>query len=108
MERRKFCTHFCNHHMAVEGAPALGSRRSVNMRPDLCHNGSAKGHVWNEVAVHLVRRCVRELPCLGGRAHTISTCSQSAPSFIVSEQAAPKEPKSAERMDGAIMAGGDI
>ena len=38
----------------------------------------------------------------------MSTCSQSAPFFIVSSQAAPKAPKSADRMDGATMAGGDI
>ena len=38
----------------------------------------------------------------------ISICSQLAPLRIVSEHAAPKAAKSAERMDGAIMAGGDI
>lgn len=47
--------HLRDHHMAVKGTLALGSRRSVDMRPDLRHDGSAKGHVWDEVAVHLAR-----------------------------------------------------
>ena len=38
----------------------------------------------------------------------ISTCSQSAPFLIVSEQAAPKAAKSADRMEGAMMACGVI
>lgn len=33
---------------------------------------------------------------------------QSAPLLIVSEQAAPRAPKSAERIEGAMMAGGDM
>ena len=33
---------------------------------------------------------------------------QSAPLLMVSEQAAPRAPKSAERIEGAIVAGGDI
>lgn len=33
---------------------------------------------------------------------------QSAPLLIVSEQAAPRAPKSAERIEGAIVAGGDM
>ncbi len=40
--------------------------------------------------------------------HTISTWSQSAPSFMVFEHAAPNAAKSALRIDGAMMAGGDI
>lgn len=38
----------------------------------------------------------------------MSTCSQSAPFFIVSEHAAPREPKSADRMEGAMIGRGDI
>lgn len=38
----------------------------------------------------------------------MSTCSQSAPWAMVSEHAFPRELKSAERIDGAIIAGGDI
>ncbi len=38
----------------------------------------------------------------------ISTCNQSAPSSIVFEQAAPRDAKSAERIEGATIAGGDI
>ena len=38
----------------------------------------------------------------------MSTCSQSAPWPIVSEHALPRAPKSAERIDGAIIAGGAI
>ena len=33
---------------------------------------------------------------------------QSAPLLMVSEQAAPRAPKSAERIEGAIVAGGDM
>lgn len=36
----------------------------------------------------------------------ISTCSQSAPWEIVSEHAFPRAPKSALRIDGAIIAAG--
>lgn len=36
----------------------------------------------------------------------MSTCSQSAPWEIVSEHALPRAPKSAERMEGAIIAEG--
>jgi hypothetical protein len=38
----------------------------------------------------------------------ISTWSQSAPCAIVLEHSAPRSAKSAERIDGAIIAGGDI
>lgn len=34
----------------------------------------------------------------------MSTCNQSAPLSIVSEHAAPRAAKSAERIDGAMMA----
>lgn len=34
----------------------------------------------------------------------MSTCSQSAPWAIVSEHALPRAPKSAERIEGAMMA----
>ena len=37
-----------------------------------------------------------------------STCNQSAPFSIVVEQSAPRAAKSAERIEGAMMAGGDI
>lgn len=38
----------------------------------------------------------------------ISICSQSALLSIVVEQASPRAAKSAERIDGAMMAGGDM
>ena len=38
----------------------------------------------------------------------MSTCSQSAPFSIVSEQAAPKAAKSADKMEGAMIACGAI
>ena len=38
----------------------------------------------------------------------MSTCSQSAPSDMVLLHAAPRAAKSADRMDGAIIAGGDM
>ena len=37
-----------------------------------------------------------------------TTCSQSAPLPIVVEQSFPSSAKSAERIEGAMMAGGDI
>jgi hypothetical protein len=37
-----------------------------------------------------------------------STCSQSQPLLIVVEHASPRAAKSAERIDGAMMAGGDM
>jgi hypothetical protein len=38
----------------------------------------------------------------------ISTCSQSQPLLTVVEHASPRAAKSAERIDGAMMAGGDM
>lgn len=38
----------------------------------------------------------------------LRTCNQSAPALIVSEHAFPSSAKSAERIEGAMMAGGDI
>lgn len=38
----------------------------------------------------------------------ISICSQFAPCAIVFEHSFPRSAKSAERIDGAMMAGGDI
>lgn len=41
-------------------------------------------------------------------AYMMSTWSQSAPWLIVLEHSAPRLPKSAERIDGAMIAGGAI
>lgn len=38
--------------MAVKRAPAPGLGRPLDMRPDLGHDGGAKGHVGDEMAVH--------------------------------------------------------
>jgi len=38
----------------------------------------------------------------------ISICSHEAPESIMSEHSAPRLAKSAERMEGAMMAGGDM
>lgn len=45
-------TDLGDHHVAIEGALAKGLGRLVNMRTDHCDNGSAKGHVGDEMAVH--------------------------------------------------------
>ena len=38
--------------MAVEGALAICSSRTVDVGANLGDNGGAKGHVWHEMAVH--------------------------------------------------------
>lgn len=42
-----------DHHVAIEGASPVGCARRLNVRTDLGHNGGAKRHVGNKVAVHL-------------------------------------------------------
>lgn len=41
-----------DHHVAVEGALSIGLGWPLNVRADLGDDGSAKGDVRNEVAVH--------------------------------------------------------
>lgn len=43
---------FCDHHVAVKGAPAMGGGGALDVRADLGDDRGAKGHVGDEVAVH--------------------------------------------------------
>ena len=52
------------HHMAVKSAFSVSGFGSLDMRSDLSDNGSAKGHVGYEVAVHL-RLVVSVVPSNG-------------------------------------------
>lgn len=45
--------HLGDHHVAIESASAVGCARALNVGTDLGHNGGAKGHVGDKVAVHL-------------------------------------------------------
>lgn len=45
--------YLSDHHVAIEGPNAVRCCRPLNMRTDLGHNGGAKRHVWDKVAVHL-------------------------------------------------------
>ena len=45
-------SHLCNHHMAVKGPLAVGMSRPANMRADLGDNGSSKGDIGDEMAIH--------------------------------------------------------
>lgn len=47
-------TDLGDHHVAVESAFAKGLGGPVDVRTDHCDDGSAKGHVGDEVAVHNV------------------------------------------------------
>lgn len=99
-----------DHHMAVERAFAKRSGRRLHVGADLGDHRGAKGQVGDEVTVHNVHCAagIRSGQCgLLGWVCCVP-CSQSAPSDMVSEHALPRAPKSADRMDGAMMAGGDI
>lgn len=41
-----------NHHVAVKGAAAMSDSRTLDVGADLGDDRGAKGHVWDEVAVH--------------------------------------------------------
>ena len=76
---------------------------------DLGHDWGAEGHVGDEVAVHDVDLVVmRGQLSLKGEGRETVTWIQSALSSIVSEHAFPRAPKSADRMEGAMMADGDM
>lgn len=45
--------HLGDHHVAIESASAVGRAGALNVGTDLGHNGGAKGHVGDKVAVHL-------------------------------------------------------
>ena len=79
------------------------------MTPDLGDDGGAERYVWYEVAVHYIDcgKCGQSY-CLEIQLKWHEPCSQSAPFLIVFEQSAPKAAKSAERIEGAMMAGGDM
>jgi hypothetical protein len=74
---------------------------------DLGYNGRAEGHVGHKMAVHDVDLHV-SVACRTSQKSVSRTWSQSAPWEIVSEHALPNAPKSADRIDGAMMAGGDM
>lgn len=44
--------HFCDHHMAIKRSFPECLFGSIDMTADLGHNGGAKGHVRDKVAVH--------------------------------------------------------
>ena len=67
-----------------------------------------RSHVRNEVAVHDIDLDHLRSACACDLMRVRGTCSQSAPWSMVAEQAAPKAAKSAERMDGAMIVGGDM
>lgn len=122
--------------MAIKGAFTTSCLGPIDMRSDLGDHGSTKCDIWDEMAIHLCKAtgkimsvnevCSMSLPlmCLSPvfhdkgslvwmrvvwreeRERTMSTCSQSAPSPMVFEHAAPKAAKSALRIEGAMIAGG--
>ena len=97
----------CNHHMTVKGPLSLCSRRTVDVGADLGHDGRAEGHVRHKVAVHDVD--LGALVMSHEESYPLEhTWSQSAPWEMVSEHALPSAPKSADKIEGAMIAGGDM
>ena len=121
--------------MAIERAFPVCSLRSWNTSSDFRNHWCAEGHVRDEMPVHdvdmepaFVRKgsaswTFRGVFCsaseyerdrkvaLGAGAQWEmgkGGMHQSAPLSMVSVQAAPRAAKSAERMEGAMIAGGDI
>lgn len=119
-----------DHHMAVKSAFTTSRLGTINMRSDLGDHGSTKGDIGDEMAIHLCKATskimsVNEVCSMSPlrmpfspvflwkrvawreeRERTMSTCSQSAPSPMVFEHAAPRAAKSALRIEGAMIAGG--
>lgn len=98
--------HLCNHHVAVERASAVRLGGLVDMPPDLCNDGCSERDVWHKVPVPGSTR--QPLVVLMHRrvAYMMSTWSQSAPCSMVREQSWPSWPKSADKIEGAMMVGG--
>lgn len=79
------------------------------MRPHLCNDGCTKGQIGHEVAYKLSRESFVNWNCsYVNPPSMMSICNQSAPSSIVLEQAAPRAPKSADNIDGAMIVAGAI
>lgn len=100
--------YLCDHHVAVKSSLPILGRRSRDMASDLRNDWSSKGNIWDEMPIHCILSVPKLRLYLGIYYVLISTCSQSAPCSMVFEQSAPSAAKSAERMEGAMMAAGDI
>ena len=53
--------YLCNHHVTIKGPFSVRSSRTVDMGADLGDDGSTKGHVGHEMAIHDV-----DLGCVSG------------------------------------------
>jgi hypothetical protein len=88
--------------MAIEGSSSVVLGGLLDMTADLGNNGRSEGDVGNEVAVPMSGKH----HIMDGRKHAtymMSTCNQSAPCSMVRAQSWPRLPKSAERIEGAMM-----
>lgn len=97
--------------MAVECSLSVLVAWSVDMASYLRDNRGSEGNVGHKMTVHDINLAARDLE-LASSSHAVfqnlHTWSQSAPLPIVSEHSFPSFAKSADRIDGAIIAGGDI
>ena len=92
--------------MAVECSCTHRLFRSLNALTYLRYNRGSKCHVWHKMTCdQLIANFNLRFT---GIPSIISICSQSAPQFIASIHSCPRAPKSADRMEGAIMADGAI
>jgi hypothetical protein len=88
----------------------MGGGWTLYVWADLGDNRGAESHIGHEMAVHDVDLGrVSDMAANGcSRVQEGRTCSQSAPWCIVSTHALPSSAKSADRIEGAMMAGGDM
>lgn len=89
--------------------------RAVDVAADLGDHGRTEGEVWDEMAVPEIGNGVSARVDVhtkdrvaGLTTYMMSTCNQSAPRSMVREHSAPRSAKSAERIDGAMIAFGAI
>lgn len=97
--------------MAVEGAASVVLLGLLDMATDLGNDRGTEGDVGDKVTVPVYRRVSVSITpsALAGNKHAtymMSTCNQSAPCSMVRAQSWPRLPKSADRMDGAMMVWG--
>lgn len=96
-----------NHHMAIECSLSVFRCRLCYVASDFGDDRRSKGNVWHKVAVHDIDVQPMGLSKLYVRVlQTQDAAYQSAPFSMVSEHSLPRAPKSAERIEGAMIAGG--
>lgn len=110
-EEIRSCRYLGDHHMAVECSAPVVLGRLVYVLSDFSHDRRAECEVRHKVAIPstkpvILARLRHNIAWYKTGPYMISTWSQSAPCSIVLAQSAPSCAKSADRMEGAMIAFG--